>query len=266
MQTERQLQLAVDDVFEQLRQDNIVYVELRLSPFLHTEQGLAVEGVVEIVADAMMQASQRTGIEARLILVALRHFSVEQSMQTARLVEQFMAHGVAGLDLGAYEAAYPLYAHVSAFQYAMQHHIPRTVHAGENLGAESVWDTLNYLHPSRIGHGVRSVEDPSLIAHLRQEHIHLEVCPTSNLCINLYERAEEHPINFLYESGLSVSVNSDTRTLTETTLTREYELLSHVFGWDEQHFLTCNLQALQAAFLPQSVKRRIEEQLRVGYR
>ena len=209
MQTEEGLRLVTFDVFEQLQRDNVFYAEIRFAPLLHTEKGLTAENVVEIIEKATAKASQATGIEARLILCTLRHFSAEQSLQTVKLVERFKGTRVAALDIAGDEAGFPLDAHIPAFQYAIQNEIARTAHAGEGSGAESVWETLNLLRPSRIGHGVRSIEDPALIAHLRKEHIHLEVCPTSNLQTNIYDSYADHPINRLYDAGLSLTPAND---------------------------------------------------------
>lgn len=265
MQTEEQLRLVIFDVFEQLQQENVVYAELRFAPLLHTEKGLSAEEVVEIVDAAAASASQATGVETRLILCTLRHFSAEQSMQTAKLVERFEGTLVTALDIAGDEAGFPLDAHVPAFQFAAQQGILRTAHAGESRGAESVWETLRVLKPSRIGHGVHSIEDPALIEHLRREHIHLEVCPTSNYRTNAVDTYAEHPIDRFYEAGLSLSVSTDGRTLCNIDLVREYEQLHDVFGWDKPHFLQCNLNAVRAAFLPEAVKKRLESRLRDGY-
>jgi adenosine deaminase len=131
MQTEEQIRLATFDIFEQLRQDNILYAELLLVPFMHTSQGLSAEQVVEILNDAVTAASSEAGLEARVILSTLRHYSMQQSLATVKLVERFVGTHIAGVDLGAYEAGFPIYAHIPAFQYAAQQGIPRTVHAGE---------------------------------------------------------------------------------------------------------------------------------------
>ena len=163
------------------------------------------------------------------------------------------------------EAGFPVVPHIPAYQYALDHDLPRTAHAGEASGPQSVWETLRLLHPSRIGHGVRSIEDPALIEHLRKEHIHLEVCPTSNLQTNIYDTFADHPINRLYESDISLSVNTDTRTITDITLTEEYEKLHRFFNWDKQHFLRCNLEALRAAFLPENVRQELMAQLEEKY-
>ena len=259
MQTEEQLRLVVADLFEQFQRDSMLYAEIRFAPFLHTDSGLSPEQVVEIVEGATAQACAATGIEARLILCTLRHFSAEQSLQTVRLVERFRGTHVAALDLAGDEAGFPVAPHVPAYHYAADHNLARTAHAGEASGPQSVWETLRLLHPSRIGHGVRSIEDSALIEHLRKEHIHLEVCPTSNLQTNMYDTFSDHPINRLYELGIPLSVNTDTRTITNITLTGEYEKLHQFFNWGKDHFLHCNMQALRAAFLPENVRQRTDD-------
>ena len=265
MQTEEALRLVVFDVFEQLQRDNMLYAEIRFAPLLHTEKGLLPEDIVGIVEEATAKASQATGVEARLILCTLRHYSTEQSLQTVKLVERFRGTHVAALDIAGDEALFPIEPHVPAFQYAAYHGIPRTAHAGEAGGAGSVWETLKYLRPFRIGHGVRSIEDPTLIEHLRKEGIHLEVCPTSNVQTNICDTYADHPINRLYDSRLSLGVNTDGRTMGNTTLTQEYEKLHLVFGWGPDHFLQCNLNALRSAFLPEEIKQGLEKRLRAGY-
>jgi adenosine deaminase len=266
MQTEGQLRLVVFDLFEQLQQDHLLYAEIRFAPLLHTNSGLTPEQVVEIVEAATSHACASSGIEARLILCTLRHFSAGQSLQTAKLVERFRGTRVAALDLAGDEAGFPIAPHITAYQYVADRHLPCTAHAGEASGPQSIWETLRSLHPSRIGHGVRSIEDPALIEHLQKERIHLEVCPTSNLQTNIYETFTDHPINRLYELGIPVSVNTDARTITDITLTQEYEKLHRFFAWDTHHFLRCNLEAIRASFLPETTRQLLAAQLQESYR
>jgi len=178
MQTEEALRLVTYDLFEQLQQDNILYAEIRFAPLLHTEQGLSAEDVVEIVNAATQTACQETGIEARLILCTLYNFTQAQSLETVKLVEQFKGTNVSGFDIAGDESGFPYDAHISAFQYAAAHNFPYTVHSGEVHGSESIWEALRIFNPLRLGHGVKSIDDPSLIEHLRQHNIHLEICPT----------------------------------------------------------------------------------------
>jgi len=217
------------------------------------------------MAAVTAEAVRTTGIEARLILCTLRHFSEAQSLETVQLAHDFRGTYVAGFDIAADEAGYPLDSHIAAFQYARKNHIPCTAHAGEACGPNSVWETLKCLAPSRIGHGVRSIEDPALIDHLGQHNIHLEVCPTCNVMIDIYNTYADHPIDRLYRIGLSVGVNSDARTLANVSLGQEYARLQQTFGWGSQDFYQCNRYALKAAFVPEDVRQELLTRLEAGY-
>ena len=266
MQTEEALRLVTEDVFEQLVADGVMYAELRFAPLLHLEQGLSPERVVKVVERATEHLSSVTGVEARVILCTLRHFTAEQSMQTAVLVEQFRGSRVAALDIAGDEAGFPLDPHVPAFEYARQQGLMRTAHAGEARGPESVWETLRLLDPQRIGHGTRSVEDTLLVQHLQREKIHLELCPSSNLqIIPSIASWQQHPIDRLYRAGVSLNLNTDTRMLNPATLTGEYEGMARVFGWGEREFLLTNLMGLAAAFADQASKEKLRARLIAAY-
>ncbi|HVU98647.1 MAG TPA: adenosine deaminase [Puia sp.] len=267
MQTPQQLRLATLDLFTQLRRDHVIYAEMRFAPLQHCKKGLSPKQVVAIVDSAVAEGIQKTGIQAGLILCTLRHYSEEQSIETVKLAEEFHRGNrhVVGFDIAADEAGYPITHHIAAFQYAHDHGIPCTAHAGEAKGAESVRETLANFHPSRIGHGVRSAEDSSLLQYLRQHHIHLEVCPTSNLQTNIYPTLADHPVDRLYHQGLSVSINTDGRTISNTTLDREYAQLATQFHWTKKDFLTCNLEALDHAFTSDAIKARLRAVLIQAY-
>ncbi len=264
MQTEENLRLAVEDLFAQLRRDHLIYVEVRFAPLLHLDQGLNSEQVVEVVDSALDAASKETGIHAGLILCTLRHYSAAQSMETVKLVEKFRGRRVVALDIAGDEAGFPLDAHIPAFAYAAEKNLGRIAHAGEALGPESVWQTLKHLGPSRIGHGIRSVEDPELMEHLRKTGIHLEVCPSSNVQTNMYEVYSDHPIRALPDSGVSFNVNTDSRTVNNLSLTDEYQRLHDAFGWNKE-FLQANLYAVRASFASEKIKHQLAEQLTVAY-
>jgi adenosine deaminase len=261
MQKPRGLRIIVEDVFDQLARDRVVYGELRFAPHQHTKAGMRVEEVVAEVERATVEASRATGIEARLILCTLRHFSAAQSMRTAELVREFEGSLVAGLDIAGDEAGFPLDQHEAAFRYAKQHGLARTAHAGEALGPASVWETLRRLEPTRIGHGVRSIEDEALVEHLRANHVHLEVCPTSNVVVDVVRSYADHPIDRLYRAGVSLGVSTDVRTIVDVTLSVEYERLRDAFGWQADDFRRCNRAALAASFAPPEVQARVARRL-----
>jgi adenosine deaminase len=266
MQTEDALRLVTEDLFAQLAEDSVVYAEIRFAPLLHLLSGLSAERVVAIVERAVEQLSRATGIEACVILCTLRHFTEEQSLETARLVEAFHGSRIAALDLAGDEAGFPLHAHLSAYRYAREHGLQRTAHAGEACGPESVWETLRQLDPQRIGHGTRSIEDPKLVEHLSRQHIHLELCPSSNVqIIPSIESLDRHPIDRLYRAGVPLSVSTDSRMLTPTTLTAEYEALQRVFGWGKDEFLRTNRMGMEAAFADDAGKERVRRRLTEAY-
>src|SRR5512146_336169 len=264
MQTEAELRAVVADLFQQLFADNVIYAEIRFAPLLHLDKGMTPEAVVEIVNDATGRAVRETGIEARLILCTLRHFNTEQGLATAKLVKQFAGTKVVALDLAGDEAGFPITPHIPVYEFARSNNLYRTAHAGEAAGAQSVWDTLRLLAPHRIGHGVRSTEDAALLDFLCERQIHLEVCPSSNLQTNVYSEMAEHALDVLYRAGLSVGISTDARTITDVTLEQEYEKMRQVFGWTDQEFLQCNLNALRAAFIPDDLKHQLELRLKAG--
>lgn len=265
MQTAEQLRLVTLDVIKQLQKDNVIYAELRFAPLQHLQQGLTPLRVVQVVNDAVEEGIRQTGVQVGIILCTLRHYSSMQSMETVMLVEQFKGTHVVGFDIAADEAGFPVDNHISAFKYAHEKGIPCTAHAGEAKGAASVWETLEHFRPSRIGHGVRSIEDASLMAYLRKHDIHLEVCPTSNIQTAIYDSIADHTVDKIYQSGVSMSINTDARTISDVSLTSEYRLLEAVFHWEKAHFLRCNLEAIDHAFTSEANKRLLREKLIKGY-
>jgi adenosine deaminase len=254
MQSTDALEAVTEDLFAQLQADGVVYAEIRFAPLLHLLRGLSAEGVVKAVDRATEKMVKATGIEARLILCTLRHFDRAQSMQTVELVKQFAGSHVVALDIAGDEAGYPVDAHKDAFRFAIEHGLHRTAHAGEAAGAESVWETLREFQPTRIGHGVRSVEDPRLVEHLKRERIHLEMCPMSNVQTRAIGGYGGHPVDTLLRDGVSVGISTDTRTITNVTLEKEYASLRREFGWGDAEFALCNKNALEAAFVEEDVK------------
>ena len=266
MQTDEQLQEVVKDLFVQLKRDNVIYAEIRFAPLLHTEKGLMPEEIVEIVANSVRESVGSTGIKMGVILCTLRHFNEAQSMQTVKLVEKYINNTpVAGFDIASDEAGHPIDANMIAFEYAIKKDIPRTAHAGEAKGPESVWETLQYFQPTRIGHGVRCIEDSKLVEYLAEQKIHLEICPTSNVQINVFGEYSDHPIDRLYKSGVSVGVNTDARALVNVSLTDEYVKLTDEFGWSIEDFRRCNLSALHCAFIGEGEKQELMRVLNAGF-
>ena len=265
MQEAHHLQLVTKELIHQLIKQHVVYAEIRFAPLLHTEKGLSSREVVSSVLTAMKPSVRDYDLPLGLILCTLRHFTEKESLETVHLAHEFKDKGVVGIDLAADEAGFPITAHRSAFQYARQNNINRTAHAGEALGPESIWETLERLQPQRIGHGVRAIEDPKLVQHLVESKIHLEVCPGCNVLIGVFPDLESHSVDRLLKAGISLNINTDGHTLPKSNLNMEYQSLENVFSWGKNEFLKTNRYAMQAAFTDSATKTRIIGQLEHAY-
>ncbi|MEM6381018.1 MAG: adenosine deaminase, partial [Bacteroidota bacterium] len=265
MQTETALRLVTLDLLDQLQADYVIYSEIRFAPLEHTRNGLSPEKVVEVVNRALAEGSEKTGVKAGLILCTLRHYSEAKSIETVKLVKAFQGSHVVGFDIAADEAGFPIDEHKKAFDFANKNELNITAHAGEAKGAESVWETIENFHPKRIGHGVRSIEDPKLVEFLRKNSIHLEVCPTSNIQTDVVNQMSDHPVNQIYKADISIGINTDARAISNTTLTQEYQKLNQSFNWQLEHFKSCNLQALKHAFVDEQTKQELREIIMTTY-
>lgn len=266
LQTEGALRIAVQDVFAQMQDENVIYAELRFAPLVHTTGDLDPDEVVRTVADETSTQIAMTGIEASVILCTLRDFTAEQSMQTAELVRQFApTTPVAAFDIAGDEIAHPLEPHLRAFHSVRAAGLGITVHAGEAGGPESVREALDHTGTQRIGHGVRSIEDSTLIDRLVRERVHLEICPICNVQTHAVASIEDHPVDRLYRRGVSVGISTDTRGVTANSLTEEYETLQRVFGWTLEDFGKVNRDALAAAFVDDEVRETLAALLDEAY-
>lgn len=266
LQSEGALRIAVQDVFAQMQAENVIYGELRFAPLVHTEGDLDAEEVVRTVADETITQIAMTGIEASVILCTLRDFTSAQSMETAELVREFArTTPVAGFDIAGDEIAHPLEPHLRAFHAVRAAGLGITVHAGEAGGPDHVREALDHTGTQRIGHGVRSIEDSTLVDRIVREGIHLEMCPICNVQTSAVASMEDHPVDRLYRRGVSVGISTDTRGVTANSLTEEYEVLQRTFGWGLEDFGQVNRYALAAAFVDDEMRERLAELLDAAY-
>ena len=257
MQTKENLEFIVEDLFKQLHDDNVIYVEIRFAPLLHCEGELNAEKVVDIICKSASIQSKKYNIDYGLILCTLRHYTQEQSMETIKLVKEFSSMGVVGFDIAADEAGYPIDNHIKAFTYAKKNNLNITAHAGEAKGSESIWETIEKLHATRIGHGVRCTEDSGLVNFLAENNYHLEICLTSNLKTKTFNSYLEHTLNKIYDSSISLSLNTDGRTISNTTLSKEYLIAYKEFNWDLKKLKKTNLEAIKFSFSSEETKDKL---------
>lgn len=210
-------------------------------------------------------ARETLGVDMTLTLDIAREIKPEQGMVTAEWAIAARGDGVSGFGLGGYEVGNPPEKFAAAFQRAQQAGLPSVPHAGETEGPTSVWGALRTLNAARIGHGVRAIEDPMLLAYLRARQIPLEVCPTSNVRLGVAPSIAQHPIQKLLDAGIYVTLNSDDPPMFNTTLTDEYLLCADAFGWDAAMCEKLSLNALRASFLPRERKAAMEREFRAAF-
>lgn len=257
LQTERGLTVATIDLLRRLSEDGVVYAEIRFAPHLHRQAGLSTEQVVETVLAAIVEGRKRYPVEARLILCTLRPDDTAHGYDLVRIADRYRAAGVGGVDLAGDEAGYSLAEHIPVFRAAAAFGLNVTAHAGEAAGAASVRDVVEQLGVRRVGHGVRAIEDDAVIDLLLEKDVHLEVCPSCNIQIDVFDRYEDHPVDALVKRGVSVGINTDARGPTALTLTDEYQRLHAVFGWTPADLEAANLRALDRAFIDDATRSAI---------
>ena len=241
--------------------EGAIYVELAASPDHAAANGLDYRGMVAGIADGIMAARAATGIEARIIVTAVRHHGEDRVMAVARLAASNPHPLVTGFGLAGDEAQVPASRMAKAFQIATADAgLGATVHAGEAAGADSVADALT-LPITRIGHGVRAIEDAGVTDRLLEYGIVLEVCPTSNVATGVYQTLDDHPLPRLLEAGVRVTLNSDDPPYFRTSIGHEYSVAASTWGLAGSTLTAFTRAALEAAFVDEETRRRLLAQL-----
>jgi adenosine deaminase len=252
----------VAEVLARSAAQGVIYTELFLAPDLCAGGDPAAwPDYLGAMSAAARDAAGRHGIEARFIPTAIRHFGPERAERAARLTAEGAGGLVGGFGMGGEERHGHPSDYVRAFAIAAEAGLGLTVHAGEIAGPESVTAALDHLPVSRIGHGVRAIEDPAVVRRLAAEGIVLEVNPGSNIALGLYPDWKAHPIARLREAGVAVTISTDDPPYFHTDLGREYAALAEAFGWQAEDFREMNRAALQAAFCDPATRDRLLQRL-----
>ena len=253
LQTEKAIESAVHTLCKELIAEGCIYAEIRFAPQLHTLQGLTQEQAVQ----SAINGFERSELCGGLILCCMRgNDNRTANLTTVREAERFLDRGVLALDLAGNEAGYPTENFEELFAVVRQKQIPFTIHAGEADGAQSVRSAVE-MGAFRIGHGVRSLEDDSVISLLVDKKIPLELCPTSNINTGIFSSIEEYPIRELLRKGVIVTVNSDNRSVSATSAKNDIDLLKRVFDLTEDEEKQLLLNSIQAAFCNQETKKML---------
>ncbi len=249
MQTEEALyrtayELAIDAAAENCR-----LIEVRYAPVLHLQKGLKPTVVVEAVLEGLRAAQRETGILAGVLVCGIRNMSPETSLRLAELSVAYKNRGVLGFDLAGAEHGNPARDHQEAFQLILNNNINCTVHAGEAYGPVSIAQALHYCGAHRIGHGVRLREDGDLLNYVNDHRIPIECCPSSNVQTGAVTDMASHPFKFYLDFGLRVTINTDNRLITDTTVTKELLLLAKQFDVTVKDVRNILVGGFKSAFL-----------------
>jgi adenosine deaminase len=274
MQTASALTRVARECVEDLAADGVVYAEIRYAPEQHVSQGLTLDEVVAAVQAGFDEAA-RNGIVVRQLLTAMRHQA--RSREIAELAIAWRDRGVAGFDIAGAEAGFPPSRHLDAFEYLRRENSHFTIHAGEAFGLPSIWEALQWCGADRLGHGVRIVDDITfdsagqpvlgrLASYVRDKRVPLEMCPASNVQTGAAASIAEHPIGLLTQLRFRVTVNTDNRLMSRTSMTEEFVALSEAFGYGLEDLRWFTVNAMKSAFVPFDERLAlIDEVIKSGY-
>jgi adenosine deaminase len=257
MQTDEALSRIAYELAEDAHAENVRYMEVRYSPMLHTQRGLKLTRVVEAVLEGLARATEDYGIRSNVILCGIRNISPESSYEMAELAVAYKGRGVVGFDLAGAEQNYPARKHKLAFELVRNNNINCTIHAGEAYGPESIAQAIHDCGAHRIGHGCRLIEDGDLLHYVGDHRIPLECCPSSNVQTGAVRQLSAHPLKLYLDLGLRVTINTDNRLITDTTVSRELWLVHTQLGVEFADIRNILLAGFKSSFLPFHEKRAL---------
>ena len=257
LQTKEAISLAVSNLEEELREQGLIYAEIRFAPQLHTRNGLTQAEVVEAAIDGL----KRSDFRCNLILCCMRgENNHTQNCETVKVAAQYMGKGVCAIDLAGAEALYATDSFENLFQLTVESKVPFTIHAGEADGAKSIRMAMMF-GASRIGHGVRCIEDESLMKQLAANGVTLELCPTSNLHTRIFDSIYDYPLSKLLDAGIRVTINTDTMPVSGVTLQSEFQRMIATFSLTKDQVERLTQNAVDASFADEETKIWMKKQL-----
>lgn len=275
MQTRQAIERVAFEFIEDMHQDGVIYAEARFAPCFHTELGLTPEAVVQAAIDGFTRGKEKYGVDWGLIICAMRDRT--DSLEWAEMAIDFRYRGVIGFDLAGEEAGYPPKKHVEAFQAIQRANFCSTLHAGEAFGVASIWQALQICGAHRLGHATRLTDDMTIIdgkvAHfgsltqyIIDRRIPLEMCLSSNVHTGAVPSMSEHPFRLYYDMGFRVTLNTDDRLMSDTTMTKEFQIAVEEFGLTLENLEKITLNSIKGAFIHFDHRTRlIDEVIRPGY-
>ena len=259
LQTKKAITLSISNLLNELKDDGLQYAELRFAPLQHLKNGLKIEEVIE----AAIEGLKKVDMYSNLIVCAMRHHDIEENMNLFKITKKYIGKGVCAVDLAGAEALYPVSNFKEIFEYAKENSIPYTIHAGEADGSESVKNAVN-MGATRIGHGIRSIEDESVMELIKDKNVTLEFCPKSNIDTRIFDNIKDYPLKKFIDKKIKITVNTDNMTVSNTSLKKEYMNLIKYLEIDKNDIKDLLLNSANAAFTTEDIKqiliRKIEDE------
>ena len=257
MQTPEALRRTAYELIEDVAKENVRYIEIRYSPILHTEKEMTIGESVEAVRRGLQRGQKDFGVKSGIIVCGIRNISAAASLKLADLTVRYKNKGVVGFDLAGAEENFPAKDHQEAFYMILNNNINATIHAGEAYGPSSIHQAIHHCGAHRIGHGTRLKENKDLMNYVNDHRITLEVCLTSNWQTRSIRSLKYHPLKYYYDQGIRVTINTDNRLMSVTTLTKEFLLAHKLFGFKLHDFREMIIMAIKSAFLPYAERKQM---------
>lgn len=260
MQTKESLERAAYEMMEDMKNDGVCYVESRFAPVFHTSKGLYNEDVVNAVLEGLEKGKRDFGVGYGLILCGMRN--MKNTLEIAELAVNFRNQGVVGFDLAGEEGGYPPKKHIEAFQFIQRANFNITIHAGEAFGKESIWQAIQWCGAHRIGHATHLVEDftfdkegnvvgfGDLAQYVLDKRIPLEICLLSNVHTGAVDKIENHPFGIFFKEKYRVTINTDDRLMSDTTMTKEFVTAIEHFNVNMDDVEKITINSMKSAFIP----------------
>ena len=250
MKSRDNLYRVAKDLVNYLERENVVYAEVRFAPMFHVSEGLSYEEVVSSVIEGLNTSDM---VKTNLILCMMRGMNKEDNIKTIEVASKYLGKGVCAVDLAGAEDKYPLDEYIELFDLVKEYNIPFTIHAGENGSYREVEKAIE-IGAKRIGHGIHAIDNSDTIDLIKEMNVLLEVCPTSNVQTNAVGNYLEHPVRKLYDMGVKLNINTDNVTVSNVSISEEYEKLVECFNFSEDDFRMINKNAIEASFITRDEK------------
>lgn len=259
---ENGLEEAGYDVLKSMSEENICYAEIRFAPLLHANEKMGCDRVIEAVLRGMERGKEAFGIDYGVITCAMRHHSEEDNRRMIKTARTYLGQGVCAADLAGAEASYPMSEFMNLFEETHKLGMPFTLHAGECGSIANIVDSVN-VGAGRIGHGIAMRGNKAVQEELKRKQIGIEMCPISNLQTKSVQSTTEYPIREFLDAGLRVTVNTDNRTVSNTTMAKELEFVQKTYGIQDDEILLLMKNAVDAAFAEDAVKEKLYQKLAI---